>query len=263
MNLIHAILLGIIEGLTEFLPISSTFHLLAATKILGIPNTDFSTFFAVFIQAFAIVPVIFLFGREWLNDKQILLKVLVSFIPTAVVGLVLNKVIKEVFFASPWLMLASFFTVGLLFLGVELLIKKEKFQLKHSIADMSWIQAFMIGVIQAFAVVPGVSRAGAVIVGMMLFGFKRDEAAKYSFTLAVPTILAAAGLDLIKSRSVLTGGAMSQNLLLLSAGSITAFISSFIIVNWFIKYLKTHSLNIFGGYRIVMAGVLLALGFTR
>lgn len=263
MNLIHALLLGIVEGLSEFLPISSTFHLLAVSKLLGIPNTAFNTFFDVFIQAFAILPVILLFGREWLKDREMLMKVAVSFIPTAIVGLLLSKVIKNVFFNSPWLMLSSFVIAGILFFVVELFIKKDKIQLDRSTADMTWKQAAAIGVIQALAVVPGVSRAGAVIVGMMLFGFKRDEAAKYSFTLAVPTILAAAALDLLKSREVLMGGVMMQNLSLLAVGSIAAFASSLIIISWFIKYLKTHSLNIFGGYRIVVGALLLALGFTR
>ena len=263
MNLIHALLLGIVEGLTEFLPISSTFHLLAVSKILGIPNTEFSTFFDVFIQAFAILPVIILFGRDWLKDREMLMKVAVSFIPTAVVGLILSKVIKNVFFNAPMLMLAAFLIVGILFFVIEYLVKKDKMKLERSTADMTWGQAVAIGVIQAFAVVPGVSRAGAVIVGMMLFGFKRDEAAKYSFTLAIPTILAAAALDLVKSRGVLMGGAMMQNMSLLVVGSIAAFISSLIIIKWFITYLKNHSLNIFGGYRVVMTAILFVLGFTR
>jgi undecaprenyl-diphosphatase len=160
-------------------------------------------------------------------------------------------------------MLGSFFIVGLIFFVIEFLIKKDKMTLNKSTTDMTWTQAILIGVFQAFAVVPGVSRAGAVIVGMMVFGFKRDEAAKYSFTLAVPTILAAAALDLIKSRSALTGVAMSQNMMLLGVGSVAAFVSSLLIVAWFIKYLKTHSLNVFGGYRMIVTALLLLLGFTK
>jgi undecaprenyl-diphosphatase len=261
MNIFQTIILGIIEGVTEFLPISSTFHLLFATKVLGLPESEFSKFFDVFIQAGAILPVIFLFGKEWFKDRVQLQKVAVSFIPTAIIGLVLHKVIKNVFFESPLLMLGVFIAVGLGFFLIEWLVQKKKLQLTRTIADLTYTQAVVIGIAQACAVVPGVSRAGAVILGMMLLGIKRDEAAKYSFTLAVPTILAAAALDVIKTNPAVVMD--SANLVTLAVGFVVAFLSSLVIIKWFINYLRQHSLNIFGIYRVIVGAGLLLLGFGK
>jgi undecaprenyl-diphosphatase len=261
MNFIQTILLGVIEGLTEFLPISSTFHLIFFTKILGLQHTEFSKFFNVFIQAGAILPVVIIYGKEWFQDKTQLLKVAVSFLPTAVVGLLLHKVIKNVFFESPMVMLSVFIGIGIVFFGLEWLVAKKKLNLHRTISDLTYFQAIVIGLVQALAVVPGVSRAGAVIVGMMLLGVKRDEAAKYSFTLAVPTILAAAALDVIKTNpAVIADG---NNLATLGIGSVVTFISSFVIIKWFINYLRKNSLNVFGIYRVLVGGVLLLLGFGK
>lgn len=262
MNPIQAIILGIVEGLTEFLPISSTFHLLFANQIMGMPLTDFAKFFDVFIQSAAILSVVVLFGKEWLTDWDFLKKVAVSFIPTAIVGLVLHKVIKDVFFDSNLLMISAFLIVGILFVVVEALVKKGTLKTEKKHTSLTYTEAVLIGVFQALAVVPGVSRAGAVIVGMMVLGYRRDEAAKYSFSLAVPTILAASALDLIKMRSTISG-LETANLLPLLIGSVAAFISAFFIVKWFIQFLKHRSLNVFGGYRLIVGALLLLFGFGR
>lgn len=262
MLLWHSVLLGIIEGLTEFLPISSTFHLLFATRILGIAETPFVSFFTVFIQSAAILAVVILFFREWLQDKNLLKNVVISFIPTAIVGFALHKVITTVFFQSPALMLAAFAAVGILFIVVEMLIHKEKIRLTKSLTEISMQQALLIGLFQSAAVLPGVSRAGAVMVAMMLMGYKRDEAAKYSFTLAIPTILGAAALDIIKTRTVLFSSSMND-FLLLGLGSLAAFVSALVIVRWFIQFLKNHSLKPFGIYRLVVSGLLVIFGFWR
>jgi undecaprenyl-diphosphatase len=262
MLLWHSIVLGIIEGLTEFLPISSTFHLLFATRILGLQVTEFNAFFDVFIQSAAILAVAVLYFKEWLQDKKLLMNAMISFLPTAIVGLVLHKMIKTVFFSSPVLMLASFAVVGVVFIVVEVLIRKEHVKLNKSLDEISWKHALLIGLCQAAAVVPGVSRAGAVIVAMMLMGYKRDEAAKYSFTLAIPTILAASVLDVIKTRELLFAAGMNE-FLLLGAGSLAAFISALVIVRWFIQFLRGHSLKPFGVYRFVLTGLLVLFGFWR
>jgi undecaprenyl-diphosphatase len=251
-----------VEGLTEFLPISSTFHLLFATRFLGLAETEFVKFFDVFIQAGAILPVVLIYFREWIRDRVILQKVAVSFVPTAVVGLILHKVIKDVFFASPLLMISAFVLMGVVFFLLEALVKKGEFRLEKPIAQMSYMEAFVIGCVQALAVVPGVSRAGAVIVGMMFFKFKREEAAKYSFILAVPTILAAAALDVLKSKTAVLA-ATQNDLLALAIGTVAAFVSSLLIIRWFISYLRKNSLNVFGAYRLVVSGVLMVLGMWR
>lgn len=255
MNMLQALLLGVIEGVTEFLPVSSTFHLLISTRLLGLPQTEFSKFFDVFIQAGAILAVFVLFAREWFTHLDMLKKVAVSFIPTAVVGFLLHNVIKDVFFSSFQAMMIVFMVVGVLFLVIEQWICKTDDQLKKTIAQMSWMQAVLIGLAQALAIMPGVSRAGAVIIAMLLLGFNREDAAKYSFTLAVPTILAAAALDLLKSRDILfqTGGA---DVALLLAGTVAAFVSAFIVVKWFIHFLRTQTFRLFGWYRLVVGAVL-------
>jgi undecaprenyl-diphosphatase len=262
MTIFHSFLLGIIEGVTEFLPISSTFHLIFSTKLLGLPESDFIKFFTVFIQAGAILPVLFLYGKEWFKEKKFLINVAVSFIPTAIIGFLLHKIIKGVFFESELLMLAAFAVVGLGFIVVEKCIKLGWLKTERDIDTITYWQAALIGIFQACAVLPGVSRAGAVIVGMMLLGFKRDQAAKYSFSLAVPTILAAALLDIVKMDSSALLFAQSE-WLTLTVGFVTALVSAFIIIRWFVNYLRKNSLVAFGVYRLLAVAVLLILGMWR
>ena len=152
-------------------------------------------------------------------------------------------------------MVAAFFILGAGFLIIEYLIKNNKIKLVQSINRLNYKTAIIIGLAQSLAVVPGVSRAGIVIFTMMILGFKRDDSARYSFLLAVPTILAAAGYDFYKSKDLLV--ISSNNLVLLVIGFIVSFISAYIVVNWFIKYLQKNTLNIFAIYRIILAGILL------
>ncbi len=255
MSLIHAIILGIIEGLTEFLPISSTAHLILVSQLLNIPQTDFQKFFEVFIQSGAILAVFFIYLKYVLKNKKIIPKVIASFVPTAVIGFLLYKIIKHVFFNSRLLMALSFFILGVVFLVIEYLIKNKKIKLTQSINRLSYQTAIIVGFMQALAVIPGVSRAGIVLVTMMILGFKREESARYSFLLAVPTILAASGYDLYKSKDLLVFS--SNNLFLLMIGFVVSFISAYVVVNWFIKYLQKNTLNLFAIYRIILAGILL------
>jgi undecaprenyl-diphosphatase len=254
VNIFHAIVLGIVEGLTEFLPVSSTFHLIWVAKLLGLPQTDFQKLFEVFIQGGAILSIFVLYWQVVTKDFQLVKKVAIAFVPTAIVGLLLYKVIKDVFFAQTILMLVVFISVGLLFFVTEFLIKKEHLKLTKELTSLTYTQAALIGLLQALAVMPGVSRAGAVIVAMMFLKFKRSEAAKFSFLLAVPTILAASGYDLLKMRSQLSGSGNHVELLII--GSVVAFISAYFVVKWFVKFLQNNSLNSFGWYRIVV-GLLL------
>jgi len=255
MTLFQAGVLGIIEGLTEFLPISSTAHLILASQLLNIPQTDFQKFFEVFIQSGAILAVFFIYLKYVLKNKKIILKVIVSFVPTAVIGFLFYKIIKHVFFNSHLLMALSFFVLGVGFLVIEYLIKNRKIKLTQSIDRLNYQTAIIVGFMQALAVIPGVSRAGIVLVTMMILGFKREESARYSFLLAVPTILAASGYDLYKSKDLLVFS--SNNLFLLMIGFVVSFISAYVVVNWFIKYLQKNTLNLFAIYRIILAGILL------
>jgi len=260
MNIFHAVILGIVEGITEFLPISSTFHLIFTSKILGVIQNDFTKLFEVFIQSGAILSVTLLYFSNVVKYKELTKKVIISFLPTAFVGFILYKFIKNVLFENQILMIGIFTVVGVVFLLVEWLIKKDKIQLKRSTNNLSYKEALIIGLFQSFAIVPGVSRAGAVIVIMMLLRFKRNEAAYYSFLLSIPTIFTASFFDLYKMRSIVSN--YSNNWILLAAGFVTAFISSYFVVKWLIDYLKKNSLVFFGFYRIALA-IILALTLFR
>jgi undecaprenyl-diphosphatase len=255
MNIFQTVILGIVEGITEFLPVSSTFHLIFTSNLLHIMQSDFVKLFEVVIQGGAILSVLFLYLQELVKDKNLMIKVVAAFVPTAIVGFVLEKIIKSVFFESNVLMLTAFFLVGLIFIGLELFLKKNKVVLKKEMKDITVKEALIIGAVQSLAVVPGVSRAGSVIVGMIGLGYKRSDAAKFSFMLSIPTILAASALELFKMRDTLT--AQSGNVVVLLVGCIVAFMTSYIVIKWFINYLKNHSLEVFGWYRIIMTVLIL------
>jgi len=257
MNLIKALTLGIVEGITEFLPVSSTAHLIITSKYLDIAQTDFQKFFEVFIQAGAILAVVFLFYGYALKHRTILKNTLVSFIPTVAVGLVLHKIIKTVFFETTWLIAAALIIFGIVFIVVEYLIKKKKLKVSKELSKINYRDALLVGVAQSVAVVPGVSRAGIVIIAMLLLGYERDDAAMYSFLLAVPTIFAASALDVFKMREVITQS--SSNFLYLGVGFVTAFVASYFSVKWLVGYLKKNSLAPFGIYRILL-GIIVFIG---
>ena len=256
MDLISIILLGLVEGLTEFLPISSTFHLLWTSRLLGLPNTELVKLFTVVIQAGAIFAVVLLYWKEVLTNGKLILKLIASFIPTAVMGLLMYDVIKNVFFESQMGTAIVFIVVGVIFLLVEYLISKKILVANMDIQKLNYKQAIIVGVFQSFAIIPGVSRAGAVLIGMMVLGFKRNESAKYSFMLSVPTIMAASLFDFIEMREIVFSH--PENIWILGGGSVVAFLSALVGVQWLIKYLQSHSLVLFGWYRIVL-GIILVL----
>jgi len=251
--MLSALFLGIIEGLTEFLPISSTAHLIIANRLLGLPQNEYWKFFEIFIQAGAILAVVTVYFQELFNHRQNL-KLLFSFLPTAVVGLLLYNVIKNVFFNSLILIAFSLIIFGLLFLVIEWLIKNKRIVLKHKLEKLTIKQALFIGVMQSLAVVPGVSRSGAALIGTLLLGYDRRQGAQYSFLLAVPTILLAAIFDLLKTDFRV----VSSNFGLTLIGLVSAYISALFVIRWFMKFLENNSLIIFGFYRLVV-GILLLL----
>jgi|SRR3989338_2055108 len=257
MNIFHSIILGIIEGFTEFLPVSSTFHLIWTSRFLGLTQSDFTKLFEVFIQGGAVLAVIFLYFKEVMRDRQLIIKLVLSFIPTALFGFLMYKIIKGVFFESTQTITIAFILVGIVFLVVEYLIQKEWLKLEKNIAKLSYGQAILIGVVQSLSVLPGVSRAGAVILGMMFFKFKRSEAAKYSFMLSVPTILAASLYDFYKMQEVVFESTDKLGILLI--GFAVAFVSAYVGVKWLTDFLQNHSLSFFGWYRIILGIILLLL----
>ncbi|MFZ2206559.1 MAG: undecaprenyl-diphosphate phosphatase [Microgenomates group bacterium] len=244
MNIVHAAILGVVEGLTEFLPISSTAHMILASRLMGLHQTEFLKFFEVFIQVGAIFAVVFLYFKKFF-DLKLIKQLIASFIPTAVVGFLLYKIIKTVFFNSTYLIAGSLILFGILFIVVEKYNKK----LNKSVGKMTLQTAVLIGLAQALAVVPGVSRAGIIMIAMMMLGFKREESAQYSFMLALPTLAAAAMLDAIKMRGISLSVSEYE---MVGIGLLTSFIVAYFSMKWFISFLQKKKLTSFGVYRIAL-----------
>lgn len=261
MSILDAVLLGIVEGITEYLPISSTFHLIWVASLLGIPESDLLQVFQVVIQSGALMAILVLYLREIWQDRSLGYKAMVAFVPTAIIGLLLDDLIFEVFFVSAGLQIAAILLVAVIFVIIEWLISTKKITLKRGCESLSYKEALLIGVIQGAAVVPGVSRAGAVIVGLMSMSFRREEAARFSFLLAIPTILAASGYDLLKFRSEILEA--SDYLLALFVGFLISAITAYIVVKWFLQFLKTNTLIPFAVYRVILVGVVLLTGYLQ
>ena len=257
MSLWESIILGIVEGLTEFLPVSSTFHLIAAGRLLDVGGGEFAKLFDVVIQSGAILAVVLLYWKKLKTDPGLVRKTLAAFVPTAVLGVLAYRTIKDIFFESDVWMTGIFIAVGLVFLLFEGLVGKGRIKPERPLTDLTYKHAVIIGLAQCLAFFPGVSRAGAVILVMMALGFRRDESAAFSFLIAIPTILAAGGYDLFKTRELLFGSLTLLPILL--AGFITAFAVAYLAVKWFIRYLQRHTLSLFGIYRLIAGAVLIFL----
>ncbi|HRN69609.1 MAG TPA: undecaprenyl-diphosphate phosphatase [Candidatus Woesebacteria bacterium] len=257
MNLIEIITLGIVEGITEFLPISSTFHLIWTSILLGVDQTDFIKLFLVVIQAGAILAVVLLYWKDFFTNRAMVRNIIATFIPTAIIGFILYGFIKGIFFESTDFTTTIFILIGILFLVVEYLVSQNKIKPEKQLSKLTTQDALLIGFIQAISVIPGVSRSGSVIIGMLFMKFKREEAAKYSFLVSVPTIFAASVFDLYEMQDALVANTNAVPTLIF--GSLIAFISAYIGVKWFIGYLQKNSLALFGWYRIVVGIILLII----
>lgn len=257
MNILQAAILGLVEGITEFLPISSTFHLIFTAQLLGIEQTDFVKAFEVIIQTGAILAAVVIYAKEVWEDKSLAVKALAAFIPTGIIGFLLHDVIKGVFFESALFMLIAFVVVGGIFLLIEYAIKRKSLNLHHTLESFTIPQAALIGVAQAAAVLPGVSRAGAVILAMMVLGIRREEAARFSFLVAIPTIMAASAYDAFKMREVIM--AQQENIMLLVVGFLVAMVTAYFVMRWFISFLKSNTLVPFALYRFVLVIIILLL----
>ncbi len=256
MDFLHALIFGIIEGITEFLPISSTGHLILTGKVMGLAQTDFLKTFEISIQLGAILSVVVLYWRSLLVDFEVLKRVIVAFVPTAVLGLVFYKIIKRFLLSNSNIVLWSLFLGGLFLIVFELLHKEKEDSVEH-LAGISYRQCLIIGLFQSIAMVPGVSRSAATIVGGLLLGLKRRTIVEFSFLLAVPTMAAATGLDLLKS-----AGSFSLNQLgFLSIGFVVSFLSALAAVKFLLAFIKNHTFISFGIYRIAL--VLALLLFMR
>lgn len=251
MTYIQSLILGIIEGLTEFLPISSTAHLMLAGDFLNISSTEFVKSFNIFIQLGAILAVVILYFKRIISNWSLVKKIAVAFVPTAIIGFALYKVVKIYLLGNNYIA-ATALLVG----GIILILFEKKFYTNDQTlnSDISYKQAFIIGCCQALAIIPGVSRAGATIVGGLAQKIERKTMVEFSFMLAIPTMAAAVGLDLLKSAWNFSRPEIS----LLTLGFITAFITAIIGVKFFIKFVQNNNFISFGWYRIILSLVVFA-----
>ncbi|HEY4506583.1 MAG TPA: undecaprenyl-diphosphate phosphatase [Candidatus Paceibacterota bacterium] len=250
MDLIYSIILGVIEGFTEFLPVSSTGHLILASRLFGIGQTDFTKTFEVVIQFGAILSVVVLYWSVLRKNIHLIGKVIFAFIPTAIVGLLLYDFIKNVLFAESvtvWALLIG----GVVLIIFELLRKDDGQTVE--LDQVSYKQAFWIGVSQSIAIIPGVSRAAATILGGMIVGLRRKVIVEFSFLLAVPTMAAASGLDLLKNMKHISDGGFH----VLAVGFVVSFLMAILSIKFLLKVIQKHSFVPFGIYRIILGLVFL------
>ncbi len=247
MDIFQAAILGIVEGITEFLPISSTGHLILASDLLGLVQTDFQKSFEIVIQLGAILAVVVLYWKSFLN-LEVLKKIIVAFIPTGIIGLLLYKVLKTYLLGNNAVVLWSLLLGGIALIVFELW-HREGENAVADVSSISYTQAALIGIFQSIAIIPGVSRSGATIVGGLLLGLKRTLIIEFSFLLAVPTMLAATGLDLLKSGHSFSG----TQFVTLGVGFLVTFVVALLSIRWLLSYVRGHSFIPFGVYRIVVA----------
>lgn len=252
MTIIQAVILGIVEGVTEFLPISSTGHLILAGKVLGIGDAEFTKSFDIAIQLGAVLAVVVLYWRRFFTDAQAWKKVLLAFLPTAIIGFVFYKIIKHYFLSNSLLVVWSLLLGGIVLIAIELWHKKKS---SPGVDAITHRQAFFTGAIQAISAIPGVSRSGATIVGGLLMGISRKTIVEFSFLLAIPTMAAATGYDLLKSGASFSG----NDVYLLAIGFVVSFFVALAAVKWLLDYIQSHTFIAFGVYRILVALIFLFL----
>lgn len=254
MSLLETIIISIVEGLTEFLPVSSTGHMIITQALLGVESTEFVKAFTVNIQFGAILSVIVLYWKRFFQSWDFYFKLLIAFLPAAIIGLLFIDYIDALL--ESVLVVAIMLVIG----GVFMLFVDKWFSKTTVNQDMGWKRALKIGFWQCIAMIPGVSRSMATIVGGMSTKLTRKNAAEFSFFLAVPTMAAAGGYKLLKLLLDPSGVAMLQdNLITLLIGNVIAFIVAMGAIKFFIGFLTRHGFKAFGYYRIVVGGILIAL----
>lgn len=265
-DLIKAAVLGIVEGLTEFLPVSSTGHLLMLQRFLGFSDDDFGKTFVVLIQLGAILAILSIyFHKLWrlfmgmFSDpasRNFVIGVLVAFLPAALIGAAAHSLIKSYLF-NVWVVCFTLIAGGAVLLWIDQLEFKPKYR---DVMQFSLPMCLIIGICQCFAMIPGVSRSGATIVSAMLLGADKRSAAEFSFFLAMPTMAGAFTFDLIKNYGQMT----SNNVLLVAIGFACSFVAGYFVVKTFLDYVSRHGFALFAWWRVIVGSiglVLLAIGF--
>jgi undecaprenyl-diphosphatase len=257
--LLHALILGIVEGLTEFLPVSSTGHLILAGDLLGF-NDDRGKLFEIVIQSGAILAVCWEYRARLVRvaaglpgdpqARRFVLNLFIAFLPLAILGLLFGKAIKTHLF-QPVPVALAFIAGAFVILWAE---RRQHRIRVSSVDDLSPADALKLGIAQAFALIPGTSRSGATIIGGLLFGLSRQAATEFSFFLAIPTLLVATAYQLWKERALLNADDLGMWLV----GFVAAFVSAFLCVRWLLRYISSHDFTVFAWYRIAFGIVVLA-----
>jgi len=256
MTIFDSAILGIIEGFTEFLPISSTGHLIVASEFLGLEQTNINKAYEVIIQFAAILAVIFNYKDKFTLKKiDLWFKVLLAFIPIGAVGFMFASQIKELFSIN--IVAIMFIIGGIIFLIVEKYFIKDEINLVDDVEKVTLKQSLIIGFAQVFALVPGTSRAGATIIGALLVGLNRKASAEFSFLLAFPVMSAVAAYDLLKYYKEFS----NENILVLGVGFVVSFVVAYLTIKLFLKFLEKFTFVAFGIYRIIF-GICLLLIFN-
>ena len=246
MDIIQTIILAVIEGITEFLPVSSTGHMILASYIMKIHDHAFVKTFEIAIQLGAILAIVMLYYKRFIQGINIYIKLGIAFIPTAIVGFLAYKTIKTYLFNPLGV------SIALIVGGVILILIDKRVVARKSryvdLEDISYKNAFFIGLAQCVSMIPGVSRAAATIIGGVFNGLDKKQATEFSFLLAVPTMCAATGYDLLKTDATIH----SNEFLLLAIGLVVAFISAWLAVKVFLKIIENHGFKSFGYYRIAI-----------
>jgi undecaprenyl-diphosphatase len=265
-DILRAVILGIIEGVTEFLPVSSTGHLLLAERFFNLGEDEFWKSFAILIQLGAILAIVVIyFAKLWrialgmftnADDRRFVIGLLVAFLPAVVIGLLLGKYIKEVLF-NPWVVCFSLIVGGAILLWVDQLDHDPH---EHDATKFPLPMYLWIGMAQCLAMIPGVSRSGASIVAAMLFGADKRSAAEFSFFLAIPTMVGAFAYDFYKSRAEMT----TDHLGIIAIGFVVSFITALIVVKTFLDYVTRHGFQLFAWWRVIVGTIgLIALALGR
>ena len=257
LDVLKAFILGVLEGLTEFLPVSSTGHLLLLETFFGFDDDQFGKTFVVLIQLGAILAILSIYFQRLLGiaigalsdpaPRRFILGVLIAFLPAAVIGAVLHGFIKGVLF-NPWIVCVSLIVGGGVLLWIDRLNLKPRY---HDATDLPLLTYLYIGFAQCLAMIPGVSRSGATIVSAMLLGTDKRAAAEFSFYLAMPTMAGAFAYDLYKNYAQMD----SSNTLLVIVGFVTSFFAAWIVVKTFLDYVSSHGFSVFAWWRIVVGAV--------
>ena len=265
-DLLRAVVLGVIEGVTEFLPVSSTGHLLLAGRFFNLGEDNFWKSFDILIQLGAILAIVALyFAKLWriargmfsnLDDRRFVIGLLIAFMPAVIIGLIAGKTINERLF-NPWVVCFSLIAGGAVLLWVDQLDHKPH---EHDATKFPLPMYLWIGIAQCLAMIPGVSRSGATIVSAMLLGANKRAAAEFSFFLAIPTMIGAFAYDFYKNRADMT----TDHLGLIAVGFVVSFVTAMIVVKTFLDYVTRHGFALFAWWRVIVGTlglVALALGF--